>query len=156
MSRCLSERTLLRLFSGGGRASQRAHLETCDRCGARYREITLDLDAVADVLRRTAPPRRSPATVRRYWVPASAVGVAAVALLVWVEIAMWHAATRMAPPQEEVTAFITDVSATMFSTRDPARALPAGLSPIGEVSSGCSSDPVGILGCETDEDEQGR
>ena len=158
MSRCLSERTLLRLVAGGGREGRRAHLHACSECTARYRAIVSDLDRVTDVLLNTEPPRWSPSLLPRYWVPATAAAVAAVALLVWVEITVWRAVTPAQP--EEVTAFLSDISAAMFSTRDALAASDDAGSETpadGEIPGGCSADPLGIVGCERDNrNEQGR
>jgi len=142
MSRCLSERTLMRLIAGGGREAQRAHLAACDRCEARYRAIGDALDRVREVLLHTEPPLRSAPLLARYWMPAIAAAVASLALLVWVEITVWRAVTPAQP--EEVTAFLSDLSATMFSARDALAAGEDGL------ASGCPSDPLAILGCESD------
>jgi len=116
MTRCLSERTLLRLVAGDGRAEQHAHRAACARCDARYRAIMSDLDRVSDVLLYTEPIPSTRSVLARYWMPLTASAVAALALLVWVEIAVWRAVTPA--QQEEVAAFLSDVSATMFSTRD--------------------------------------
>ena len=151
MSRCLSERTLMRLIAGGGRESQRAHLAACDRCEARYRAIGDALDRVTEVLLHTEPPLRSASLLARYWMPATAAAVASLALLVWVEITVWRAVTPAQP--EEVTAFLSDLSATMFSARDALAAGDNGASgPFSEdgLATGCPSDPLAILGCESD------
>ncbi len=151
MSRCLSERTLMRLIAGGGREAQRAHLAACDRCEARYRAIGDALDHVREVLLHTEPPLRSAPLLARYWMPATAAAVASLALLVWVEITVWRAVTPAQP--EEVTAFLSDLSATMFSARDALAAGDDGASgPFSAdgLASGCPSDPLAILGCESD------
>src|SRR5207249_3285011 len=96
MSRCLSERTLMRLIAGGGREAQRAHLAACDRCEARYRAIGDALDRVREVLLHTEPPLRSAPLLARYWMPAIAAAVASLALLVWVEITVWRAVAAAA------------------------------------------------------------
>jgi len=117
-----------------------------------------DLDRVTDVLLNTEPPRWAPSLLARYWVPATAAAVAAVALLVWVEITVWRAVTPAQP--EEVTAFLSDISAAMFSTRDALAASDDAGSETpadGEIPGGCSADPLGIVGCERDNrNEQGR
>ena len=151
MSRCLSERAIMRLIAGGGRDAQRAHLAACHRCDARYLAIGRDLDRVTQVLLHTEPQHRAPSLIARYWMPATAAAVAALALLVWVEITVWRAATPTQP--EEVTAFLSDLSATMFSTRDAlAAGEDSGAGSLSEdgLGGGCSSDPLGVLGCEGD------
>jgi hypothetical protein len=80
MTRCLDERSLVRLFVGEGTAAQREHSETCPTCGARLRALTAELGGIGEVLRGAPPPlahrqpRRSPS-----W---SLVPALAVALLV--------------------------------------------------------------------------
>jgi len=157
MSRCLSERAVLRLVAGSGRESQWAHVRTCRECTARYQAIVSDLDRVTDVLLSTEPPRWSPSLASRYWLPATAAAMAGVVLLVWVEISVWRAVT---PAQTEgVAASLADISARMFSTRDALAASDDGSeTPADDVlRSGCSSDPLGILGCESENrNEQDR
>ena len=151
MSRCLSERAMMRVIAGGGRDAQQAHLAVCQQCDARYRAIGRDLDRVTQVLLHTEPQHRSPSLLARYWMPASAAAVAALALLVWVEITVWRAVTPTQP--EEVTAFLSDLSATMFSARDALAAgddSASGLLSEDGLAGGCSSDSLGGLGCEGD------
>ena len=149
MSRCLSERTLLRLLAGSGREAQRTHLAACRRCGVRYRTILRDLDRVTDVLFHTAPPRWSPSRLTRHWLPASASAVAALAVvLIWVENTVWRAG---APAhQEEVTAFVSDVSSVMFSMHDAPTDDTGNATADYDLATDCSSDPLRILGCESD------
>ena len=153
MSRCLSERALLKLVAGDDRNAHLVHLAVCDSCDARYRAIVSDLDRVSGVLLHSEPPRWSPSLLARYWLPVSATAVAAVALLVWVEITVWRAVTPAQP--DEVTAFLSDLSATMFSTGDALAAtddIGAEVAGDDAPSAGCPSDALGVLGCEGDND----
>jgi len=151
MSRCLSERALLKLVAGDDRNAHLVHLAVCDSCDARYRAIVSDLHRVSDVLLHSEPPQWSPSRLARYWLPASAVAVAAVALLVWVEITVWRAVTPAQP--EEVTAFLSDLSATMFSAGDALAATDdIGTDVTGDdvPSANCPPDALGGPGCEGD------
>ena len=148
MSRCLSERAMMHLIAGEGRDAQRAHLAVCPQCDVRYRAIGRDLDRVTQVLLHTEPQHRPPSLLARYWMPATAAAVAALALLVWVEITVWRAVTPTQP--EEVTAFLSDLSATMFSARDALAAGDDSASGLLSEDGGCPSDSLGSLGCEGD------
>ena len=154
MSRCLSEKTLLRLIAGSGSQAQRAHLAACRRCGVRYRAILRDFDRTTDVLLYTAPPRWSPSLLTRYRLPARASAMAAIVVLIWVVSTVWRDGAPSNP--EEVTAFLADVSSAMFSTHDALDATDdTGSAATYGLTTGCSSDSMGILGCEGD-NENGR
>jgi hypothetical protein len=104
---------------------ERAHLAACAACTGRSRQMRRDLDVITAVLRDTREPLGRVLRPRRRWVPAAAVGLsaAAVALLVWVEVAVWRAVTPVPPTMQpqEVAAILTDVSASLFSVSgDPA------------------------------------
>jgi hypothetical protein len=152
MRRCLSERALLKLVADADRTADRAHLAACGLCDARYRAIMRDLDRVSDVLLHSEPPPWSRSVLARYWLPATAAAVAVVALLVWVEITVWRAVTP-APP-EEVTAFLSDLSTTMFSMGDAVAATDEVGADASDdtLAAGCSSDTMGVFGCESDND----
>ena len=120
----------------------------------RYRVILRDLDRVTDVLFHTAPPRWSRSPLTRHWLPASASAVAAVAVLIWMESTIWRAVAPAHP--QEVTAFLSDVSSAMFSMNNAPDATDdtAYTTADDGLASGCSSDPLGILGCENDNENE--
>lgn len=160
MSRCLSDRTLMRLVAGGGFAGQRAHLTGCPRCASRHRLLVLDLAAIKDVLLNTDPPAARGRARHRAWVPTLAAAVVAVAVLVWLEVSVWRAVTPASLPPEEVTAALAEISTTMFSTSGPS---PAGmderlpeLSLTDDPATWCDDgDPVSLFGCAPAEDLSG-
>jgi hypothetical protein len=125
MTACLSDDALARAHADLASVAERAHLGACAACAERARQMRRDLDLITAVLRDTREPGRVTVTrTHRRWLPA-AVGLsaAAVALLVWVEVAVWRAVTPVPPTMQpqEVAAILTDVSASLFSVSgDPA------------------------------------
>lgn len=160
MSRCLGDRALERLHTGGGRDAQRAHLDACAVCAGRYRRLVAELETVSYVLLRTDEPRARAPVLRRSLVPVAAVAAAFVAV-----VALWsYLAVRppVAPPsrtvqQEEVTAGLRDVSLTMFSVHGRAawslpETLVADLETPAARALGCEwPDWAATLGCDEEE-----
>jgi hypothetical protein len=131
MSGCLSDDALTRVQAELASAAELAHLAACAACTGRYRRQRRELTLIAGVLRDTREPRARAVSGPRRWLPA-AVGLsaAAVALLVWVEVAVWRAVTPVPPTMQahEVAAILADVSASLFSvsgdpSADESRAL---------------------------------
>ena len=127
MSACLSDDALDRVHADLGSIAERAHLAACAACTGRSRRLRRDLDLITAVLRDTREPLTLPLTQiappRRRWLPAAiGLSTAALALLVWVEVAVWRAVTPVPPTMQpqEVAAILTDVSASLFSVNgDP-------------------------------------
>lgn len=118
MSRCLAQRALERLLAGGGSDAQRAHLETCVVCAERYRRLVAELDTISYVLRETDEPRARVPARRRSLVPiamAATAFVAVVALGSYVAVRPPLAPPRGPSQRDEATAYLRDVSYTMFS-----------------------------------------
>ena len=127
MSPCLSDDALDRVHADLGSIAERAHLAGCAACTGRSRQLRRDLELITAVLRDTREPLALPLTqiapARRRWLP-TAIGLstAALALLVWVEVAVWRAVTPVPPTMQpqEVAAILSDVSASLFSVNgDP-------------------------------------
>ncbi|HEX9477384.1 MAG TPA: hypothetical protein VGA90_01415 [Methylomirabilota bacterium] len=123
MSSCLSDDTLERVHADLGSIAERAHLAGCAACTGRSRRLRRDLDLITAVLRDTREPLTRVAPARRRWMPAAiGLSTAALALLVWVEVAVWRAVTPVPPTMQpqEVAAILSDVSASLFSVNgDP-------------------------------------
>jgi len=127
MSPCLSDDALDRVHADLGSIAERAHLAGCAACTGRSRKLRRDLDLITAVLRDTREPLALPLTqiapARRRWLPAAiGLSTAALALLVWVEVAVWRAVTPLPPTMQpqEVAAILSDVSASLFSVNgDP-------------------------------------
>jgi hypothetical protein len=118
MSRCLSDDTLTRVLAELATDVERAHLASCAACTRRSRSMRHELEMITGVLRDTAEPRPRAAVLRRRWLPAAfGLSVVAVALLMWVEVAVWRAVTPVPPTMQpqEVAAILADVSASLFS-----------------------------------------
>jgi hypothetical protein len=126
MSPCLSDDALARVHADLASISERAHVAGCAACTGRSRQMRRDLDLITAVLRDTREPVTRVASAGRRWLPAAVgLSVAAVSLLVWVEIAVWRAVTPVPPTMQpqEVAAILSDVSASLFSiSGDPAPA----------------------------------
>jgi len=123
VSPCLSDDALERVHADLGSIAERAHLAGCAACTGRSRRMRRDLDLITAVLRETREPLTHVAPVRRRWIPAAVgLSVAALALLVWVEVAVWRAVTPVPATMQpqEVAAILSDVSASLFSVNgDP-------------------------------------
>jgi hypothetical protein len=118
MSSCLSDDALERVHADLGSIAERAHLAGCAACAGRSRRLRRDLDLITAVLRDTREPLTRVAPARRRWLPAAiGLSTAALALLVWVEVAVWRAVTPVPPTMQpqEVAAILSDVSASLFS-----------------------------------------
>ncbi len=123
MSSCLSDDALERVHADLGSIAERAHLAGCAACTGRSRRLRRDLDLITAVLRDTREPLTRVPPARRRWMPAAiGLSTAALALLVWVEVAVWRAVTPVPPTMQpqEVAAILSDVSASLFSVNgDP-------------------------------------
>ncbi|HEU4439257.1 MAG TPA: hypothetical protein VFT36_08400 [Methylomirabilota bacterium] len=118
MTRCLSDDALTRVLAELATDAERAHLAACAACARRSRGARHELASIAGVLRDTPEPRPRVAVLRRRWLP-PAVGLSALALalLMWVEVAVWRAVTPVPPTMQpqEAAAILADVSASLFS-----------------------------------------
>jgi predicted anti-sigma-YlaC factor YlaD len=127
MSRCLSDDALTRVHAELAAPAERAHLAGCAACAGRSRRLRREVDLITSVLRGTREPRaRAAMATPRRWLPAAvALSAAALALLTWVEVAVWRAVTPVPPTMQpqEVAAILADVSASLFSVSgDPVAA----------------------------------
>ncbi len=117
MNRCLSDRALLRLHVGGGRSAQQYHVDGCWRCADRAERLRRDVDRITWVLAETLEPHPIRAGMTRRWLPAISLALVAVAAVVWVESAVWRAATpvTLVEPPTEAAPLLRDISTVMFS-----------------------------------------
>ena len=120
MKRCLSDKALMRLQAGDGSAEQRAHLSVCGACGDRYHRFDRELETVRHVLLHTDEPKILVVARKPSWLPLAAVAASlVVTLAIWGHLAVQRpdtpgsAALRL--QDEEASAFLTEVSLTMFS-----------------------------------------
>ena len=123
MSPCLSDDALERVHADLGSIAERAHLAGCAACTGRSRLMRRDLELITAVLRETREPLTQVTPARRRWIPAAVgLSMAALALLVWVEVVVWRAVTPVPATMQpqEVAAILSDVSASLFSVNgDP-------------------------------------
>lgn len=124
MSRCLSDRALLRLHVGDGTSAERAHRAECATCADRAAALARDIDRMSWVLADTTAPRSRPVRARRAWLPAIGLATAAVVAVLWGTVGL-REPIRPAPPAgqpPELGALLQDVSTVMFSVSgDPER-----------------------------------
>lgn len=134
MSGCLSDDALTRIMAELATDAERAHLASCAVCARRSRSLRHEMEMITGVLRDTPEPRPRAAVLRRQWLPAVVgLSVAGLALLLWVEVAVWRAVTPVPPTMQpqEVAAILADVSASLFSvTGNPRAAATASAAPL--------------------------
>lgn len=141
MSRCLPDDALTRVLAELATDAERSHLAACAACTRRSRTMRRQLETITGVLRDTVEARPRGVALRRRWLPA-VVGLSAVAvaLLMWVEVAVWRAVTPVPPTMQpqEVATILADVSASLFSLtgspRGSAATSPAALETSDETS----------------------
>jgi hypothetical protein len=119
MTRCLRDKTLLMLLEGNGTDKERSHLESCEACGERYRQMRRDLDLIKQALEQDPPPSRlqppqMPLIYR--WVPVAAV-LAVGITLGWGGSWVWRAnssslSARLS--EIEFAQFLDEVSEAVF------------------------------------------
>jgi hypothetical protein len=92
MIRCLEDKTLFLLSEGEASEEQRSHLQSCQACTERYREIERDLRLITHTLQqepaqfRFAAPR-APIFLRSLPI---AAGILLVIALMWGESRLWR------------------------------------------------------------------
>jgi hypothetical protein len=118
MSRCLSEKALLRVLAELASGDERAHLATCSACAARRRALSVEMETIARVLATTPEPRMQTVRATWRWVPAAAaLAAAAVGALLWIEVAAWKAIQPVPDPPrtQELATALADLSSALFS-----------------------------------------
>ncbi len=128
MTRCLSERALLRVHSRDGTATEREHLQLCADCAERYDALIEDLSLLQRTLKEPEPAtaaQRVRFPLQLSWLPVAAAAAALLALVVSVP---WLRQPPSAPVQvasrsPNVSAFAADVSAALFANNDAAAAV---------------------------------
>jgi hypothetical protein len=145
VTRCLSDKALIRVIAELGSPADHAHLAACATCTARRQEVSADLRRIRQVLLATPEPaRRAVPRPRRSLVALTGLGAAAIAAFIWVEVVAW----RTIQPAEDLTsveqveAALADVTAAIFSVDgEPGAVLGEGVMPAGldqdEGDAGC-------------------
>ena len=117
MSRCLSDKALMRVVAELGTESDKAHLAGCVTCTGRYRRITGEVDLIRQVLVTTTEPGRRAVSRWRSVAAVAAFAAAGVAALVWVEVTAWKAIQPEPDLAQaaQMSATLADVTAALFS-----------------------------------------
>ena len=92
MIRCLEDKTLFLLSEGEASEEQRSHLQSCQACTERYREIERDLRLITHTLQQEPAPfrfaaPRAPIFLRSLPI---AAGILLVIALMWGESRLWR------------------------------------------------------------------
>jgi hypothetical protein len=92
MTRCLEDKTLFLLSEGEASEEQRSHLQSCQACTERYREIERDLRLITHTLQQEPAPfrfatPRAPIFLRSLPI---AAGVLLAIALMWGESRLWR------------------------------------------------------------------
>ena len=126
MSRCLREEALWAVLEGGGSRVDREHVEHCEKCSARLRQLNSDVQLLSRVLRETPPIQAKIVAFRGFpwrWASAAAVSVAVLAF-VWNGLFMRELRPPQPPApivmhQEETVEILADeVSSALFMNDD--------------------------------------
>jgi len=157
MSRCLSDKMLLRVVAELGTPAQHSHLTTCAMCAMRHRRFSGELGMIRQVLVATDEPRwRAVPSRLRTVAGMAALSAVAVAALLWIEVTAWKA-LQPAPDvasAEQIETTLADVTAALFSVEgEPTRVdsetqIEAALVRDGVASPECDSQPgLGTAPC---------
>jgi hypothetical protein len=115
MTRCLRDKTLLRLLEGNGSERERSHLESCEACSERYSQMRRDLDLIKHALEQDPPPSalRFPQMLPFFrWMP-TAAALAVGITLGWGGSKLWRADSSVFAPAAfniELSQFLDEVS----------------------------------------------
>ena len=92
MIRCLEDKTLFLLSEGEASEEQRSHLQNCQACLERYREIERDLRLITHTLQQDPAPFRFAAPRASIFLRSLpiAAGVLLAIALVWGESRLWR------------------------------------------------------------------
>jgi hypothetical protein len=114
MIRCLEDKTLFLLTEGEASEEQRSHLQSCQVCTERYREIERDLRLITQTLQRELPPLRlttSSGSIFFRSLPIAA-GILLAITLMWGESRLWR------PDSSSEQRFSGDVSQFLEQVSD--------------------------------------
>jgi hypothetical protein len=118
MTRCLNERALVRLYFKEGTADEHSHLRLCADCAETYDRLVHDLEAIHHILADT-PPRTAAAGRLAPWrwvlLPAAAVSVAMIAIVISIGWLRQPASVQLAAGNRNLSAFADDVSSAVFA-----------------------------------------
>jgi hypothetical protein len=117
MIRCLEDKTLFLLSEGEASEEQRSHLQSCQACTERYREIERDLRLITHTLQQEPAPLRFAApgaSIFRRALPLAA-GVLLAIALVWGESRLWRPDSSSEQTLSgDLSQFLEQVSEALF------------------------------------------
>ena len=92
MIRCLEDKTLFLLSEGEASEEQRSHLQSCQACTERYREIERDLRLITHTLQQEPAPFRFAAPRASIFLRSLpiAAGILLAIALMWGESRLWR------------------------------------------------------------------
>ena len=117
MIRCLEDKTLFLLSEGEASAEQRSHLQSCQACTERYREIERDLRLITHTLQQEPAQfrfaaSRAPIFLRSLPI---AAGILLVIALMWGESRLWRPDSSSEQTLSgDVSQFLEQVSEAIF------------------------------------------
>ena len=117
MTQCLEDKTLFLLSEGEASEEQQSHLQSCQLCTKRYREIERDLRLITQTLQREPSPlpvtaSRAPIFFR--FLPIAAGVLLAIALM-WGESRLWRPDSSLEQRfSGDVSQFLEQVSDAIF------------------------------------------
>ena len=120
MTHCLEDKALFLLSEGETSEEHRSHLQSCQRCRQRYREIERDLRLITQTLQQEPPlisATASKAPVFSRFLPIAAGVLLAIAFL-WGERAFWRPDASLEQRfSGDVSQFLEQVSEAIFDGR---------------------------------------
>lgn len=119
MTRCLRDKALFMSLEGNGTDEQQSHLQSCEACRERYKQLRCDLDLIRDTLQQELPPAR----LRSSWFPLSskmlpvAAALVVAIMLVWGQTRLWKKDSSIPSGQtfnSDLSQFLAEVSDAAF------------------------------------------
>jgi hypothetical protein len=116
MTRCLEDKTLFLLSEGEANEEQRSHLQGCQACTERHRELRRDLRFITETLEEEAPLRfPAPRSSLFYRYLPIAAGVLLVIAFMGGESRLWRPNSGSEQTQrDDISQFLEQVSEAIF------------------------------------------
>jgi hypothetical protein len=128
MTQCLNDKTLFLLSEGEATEAQRSHLQSCQACSERYRDLERDLGFITDTLQHQPLRFPAPRASLFYRSLPIAAGVLLAVALMWGESRVWRPSSPSGQTLDnDISQFLEQVSEAIFnagSVREAGTALP--------------------------------
>jgi len=120
MTRCLEDKALFFLSEGEASEEQRSHLQGCQACTERYRELGQDLRFITHTLQQEAPlrfrARRAPLFYRSLPI---AAGILLAIAIMWGGSRLWRPnSPTETTHSDDISEFLEQVSEAIFDGRN--------------------------------------